>query len=158
MSGRVLSILAVAAVIAVAAAAAVDSWRGDEPRVAAPGAAPAAARTPQDCLDREACRRGVRELVIFYRACVQSWNDSANRGNQATVVAGAFDAATLFRSTGGRCTLYFVAASGRILLARRVDGEWSAVGGGRRPPAADDFRDSLPVGIRYDGTLALRSG
>jgi hypothetical protein len=161
MGGRVLSVLTVAAVAAVVAAAAVDTLRGDEPRVtpSAPSASPAAAEEAQDCLDGGPCLRSLRELVAFYRGCVRSWNDSANQANQATVVQGGFDVASLFRSTRERCTLYFVSsASARILLARRVDGRWSAVGGGRRPPAADDFQDALTVGVRSDGKLALRDG
>jgi hypothetical protein len=162
MGGRVLSVLAIAAVVAVAAAAAVDSLRDDEPRVTAPSSPPApaaAVEEPRDCLDGGPCLRSLRELVAFYRGCVRSWNDSANRANQATVVEGGFDTATLFRSTRERCSLYLVSwASARILLARRVDGRWSAVEGGRRSPAADDFQDALTVGIRPDGTVALRDG
>lgn len=163
MSGRVLSMLTVAAVLAVAAAAAFDSLRGDEPRVPAASPKPVrvapAAGEPQDCVDGGPCLRSLRELVAFYRGCVRSWNDSANRANQATVVEGDFDTATLFRSTRERCTLYLVSsASARILLARRVEGRWWAVGGGRRPPAADDFQDAWTVAIRPDGTLALRDG
>lgn len=155
MRGRVLSFLVVAAVAAVAVAAAVDSLRGDAPRVTAP----ASARPQQDCLDGGPCLRSLRELVAFYRGCVRSWNGSANRANQATVVAGDFDTATLFRSTGKRCSLYLVSsASERILLARRAEDRWWAVGGGRRPPAADDFQDGWTVAIRPDGTLALRGG
>jgi hypothetical protein len=162
MGGRVLSVLAVAAVVAVAAAAAVDSLRNDEPRVTSPSSPPApaaAAEEPRDCLDGGPCLRSLRKLVAFYRGCVRSWNDSANRANRAAVVEGGFDVASLFRSTGERCSLYLVSsASARILLARRVDGTWSAVGGGRRPPAADDFQDALNVRIRPDGTLGLRDG
>jgi hypothetical protein len=158
MGGRVLSVLAVAAVIAVVAAAAVDSLRGDEPPVtAAPGAQ--AAPEPRDCIDSRPCLRRLQEQVAFYRGCVRSWNDSANGANQAAVVEGGFDVATLFRTTRERCSLYLVsAASARILLARRVDGKWWAVGGGRRPPAADDFHDAWTVGIRPDGTLTFRDG
>jgi hypothetical protein len=75
------------------------------------------------------------------------------------VADGGFDEATLFRSRGERCSIYFVSsASARILLARRLEGRWSAVGGGRRPPAADDFEDAWTVAIRPDGTLSLRGG
>jgi hypothetical protein len=158
MGGRVLSVLAVAAVVAVAAAAAFDSLRGDEtPVTAAPGAQ--AAPEPRDCIDSRPCLRRLQEQVAFYRGCVGSWNESANRANRATVVAGGFDAATLFRSGRERCSVYLVSsASARILLARRVEGRWLAVGGGRRPPAADDFRDAWTAAIRPDGTLALRDG
>jgi hypothetical protein len=159
MGGRVLSVLAVAGVVAVVAAAAVDSLRSDEPPVTAPSALPSAAQRPQDCLDGGPCLRSLQELVAFYRGCVRSWNDSANSANRATVVEGGFDVATLFRTTRERCSLYLVsAASARILLARRVDGKWWAVGGGRRPPAADDFHDAWTVGIRPDGTLTFRDG
>jgi hypothetical protein len=161
MRGRLLSVLAVAVVLAVAAAAAFDSLRGDEPRVPAASPKPvrvtAAAVEPQDCVDGGPCLRSLREVVAFSRACVRSWNDSANRANQATVVEGDFDTATLFRSTRERCSLYLVSSAGaRILLARRVQGRWWAVGGGRRPPAADDFHDPWTVAIRPDGTLSLR--
>ncbi|MBD0337760.1 MAG: hypothetical protein ICV67_00545 [Thermoleophilia bacterium] len=156
MGGRVLSVLAVAAVVAVAAAAAIDSLRADEHAViAAPGAQ--AAREPLDCVDSRPCLRRLREQVAFYRGCVGSWNDPANSANQATVTAGGFDTATLFRTAGERCSLHLVStASVRVLVARRVDGRWTAVGGGRRPPAADDFRDAFTVAIGPDGTLALR--
>lgn len=158
MGGRVLSVLAVAAVVAVIAAAAVDSLRGDEsPITASPGAQ--AAPEPRDCIDSRPCLRRLQEQVAFYRGCVGSWNDSANLANQAAVVEGGFDAATFFRSGRERCSLYLVSSgSARILLARRVEGRWLAVGGGRRPPAADDFRDAWTVAIRPDGTFALRDG
>jgi hypothetical protein len=159
MDGRVLSVLAVAAVVAVVAAAAVDSLRSDEPRMTASSPVPAAAAEPQDCIDGGPCLRGLRVLVAFYRGCVRSWNDSANRANQALVVEGGFDRVTLFRSTRERCSLYFVAsASARILVSRRVEGRWWAVGGGRRPPAADDFHDARAVDVRSDGTLSLATG
>jgi len=158
MGGRVLSVLAVVAVVAVAAAAAFDSLRGDGPPVTVALGAQATPE-PRDCIDSRPCLRRLQEQVAFYRGCVGSWNESANRVTRATVVEGGFDAATLFRSGRGRCSLYLVSsASARILLARRVEGRWLAVGGGRRPPAADDFRDAWTVAIRPDGTLALRDG
>ena len=160
MGGRVSSVIAVAAVVAVVAAAAVDSLRRDEPDVtAAPARVSPTAAEPRDCIDRGPCLRSLRQLIAFYRGCVRSWNDSGNRANRATVVEGGFDMATLFRSTRERCSLYLVSSgSARILLARRVDGRWWAVGGGRRPPAADDFEDAWTVAIRPDGTLVLRAG
>ena len=158
MGGRVLSVLAVAAVVAVVAAAAVDALRGDEAPVAAAPGAPAA-QQPRDCIDSRPCLRRLREQVAFYRGCVRSWNRSANAVNQASVVEGGFDRATLFRSGRERCSVYLVSSgSARILLARRVEGRWLAAGGARRPPAADDFRDAWPVAIRPDGTLSLRAG
>lgn len=102
------------------------------------------------------CFRTAAELAAFQRGCVRSWNAAWNGPLRERVVAGRFDIATLFRSSGAveveRCGVHFVSMkTARSLVAYRVlDRSWSLEPG--RPEAVYDNR---PAVVRHGGTVAL---